>query len=317
MKHPVWILNSALLFLLVIAAGFIFFSWQRAPEREDLEPELVAQPVKRNLPRTNIEKIYENDLFGTYHTMLPSEQEQPEMIMPQVPEPAPAKAPERQTIPFLDPLGITLKGIMTFSVNEAKNRAILEDNKTKDEKLYKVGDKIEDAQLIRIFSNKIIFIRSNGQQEVLYLREKDALTDPSYMSVHGWSDVIEQLNESSFIVNSDLFVTRVQNLGQFIDMLDLTTVYKKGESAGCRIGHLEENSLGLALGLHQGDIILSINDIPATTTSHRFKIYKTLVSLDTHDTIKVLLRRNNRPLNIEYMLQKITKKKYSKKCKKF
>ena len=42
----------------------------------------------------------------------------------------------------------------------------------------KTGDVIEDAQLMRIFSNKVVLVRSNGQQEVLYLREKDAKTDP-------------------------------------------------------------------------------------------------------------------------------------------
>ncbi len=311
MRHPVWILNSALLFLFIIAAGFIFFSWQRPPEREDIEPELVVQQVRRNLPRANIEKIYENDLFGTYHAAIAPEQAESEMLMPEAPAPAPIKAPEKQTVQFLDPLAVTLKGIMTFSGNDSKNRAVLEDNATKDERLYKVGDKIEDAQLIRIFSNKIMFIRSNGQQEVLYLREKDALTDPSYMGVYGWADVIERVNESLFAVNPELFITRVQNLGQFIDMLDLTTAYKKGDSAGCRIGHLEDNSLGNALGLQQGDIIISVNDIPATTTSHRFKIYKALVSHDTHDTIKVVLRRNNMHLNIEYKLEKIKKRDHA------
>lgn len=305
MKHPLWILNSILLFLLIIAAGFVFFSWHELPERADIEPELAKQPTKRTIAQANINVIYENDLFGTYHVVLPTEQQKFEIVMPEAPTPAPIRIPEEQPVHFFEPLQITLKGIMTFAINDSKNRAIIEDNETKIEKLYKVGDKIEDAQLLRIFSNKIIFIRSNGQQEVLYLREKDALNDPAYASAHGWNDIIKQINENYFIINPTLFVTRIQNLGQFIDMLDLTTVYSKGESAGCRIGHLEKNSLGFALGLQVGDIILDINGITATTTANRFKIYKTLVSLNTHDIIKVTIKRNHRIMQIEYMLEEV------------
>lgn len=308
MKHPIWILNSALLLLLVLASAILLFSWHSAPEREDFEPEFTTYPIKRNLPKINIEKLYENDLFGTYRVVTSAELQMPEIIMPQVPAPMSVQVPEKPPVQFLDPLAITLKGIMTFSVNDGKNRAIIEENKTGAEKIYRVGDTIEDAQLLRIFSNKVVFIRSNGQQEVLYLREKDALADPSYTSVHGWSDVVEQMSENHFVVNPNAFILRVQNLGQFIDMLDLTTVYRKGESAGCRIGNLEENSLGNALGLQVGDIILSVNNIPATTTSHRFKIYKTLVSASGPATIKVYLKRNNRNFTIEYELKEITKK---------
>lgn len=308
MKHPIWILNSALLFLLALGSIILLFSWHSTSEREDFEPEITTQPIKRSLPKISIEKLYENDLFGTYRIPVSAEHQMPEIIMPQVPAPMSAQVPERPPIQFLDPLAITLKGIMTFSVNDSKNRAIIEENKTGAERIYRVGDTIEDAQLLRIFSNKVVFIRSNGQQEVIYLRAKDALADPSYTSVHGWSDVVEQINENHFIVNPNTFIVRVQNLGQFIDMLDLTTVYRRGESAGCRIGNLEENSLGIALGLQVGDIILSINNIPATTTSHRFKIYKTLVSASGPATIKVYLKRNNRNFTIEYELKEIVKK---------
>ena len=42
----------------------------------------------------------------------------------------------------------------------------------------------EDAQLIKIFNNKAIFLRANGQQEVLYLRPKDAQLDPTYTTAY-------------------------------------------------------------------------------------------------------------------------------------
>lgn len=303
MRHPFWILNSALLFLFLLAAGFIFFSYQPAPEREEIEPEPYAISAKKTT-KINIKNIYENDPFDTYRREMPSEAVlEKTSQLPLPPTPEPFIIPEKPVAQFLEPLGVTLKGIMAFALDESKNRTIIADNKTGIEKMYKVGDKIEDAQLLRIFSTKVLFIRSNGQQEVLYLREKDAMNDPVYAGILGWQDVIEQETENRFIIYPDSFAERVNNLAQFLDALDITTVYKKGESVGCRIGHLEDNSLGVALGLHKGDIIVSINEIPATTTDLRIKIYKTITATPRLTNVEVKIIRNQREMMVYYTLQ--------------
>lgn len=305
MKHPFWILNSALLFLFILVIGFIFFSYQTIPEREDIEPEAIIKPRKITVSKIAAEKIYENDPFGTTlkKPIQPEEIVEAVVAMPAPPQPTPIQVPQEEKVEFLEPLGVLLKGIVAFALDETKNRAIIADTKTNVEKMYKVGDKIEDAQLIRIFSNKVLFIRSNGQQEVIYLREKDAINDPAYAMAIGWQDAIGKIDNKTYTVDPDLFVARVGNLGQLIDMLDLTTVYKKGENIGCRVGDLEENSLGLALGLQKNDIIIAVNNIPATTTTNRFKIYKEITNSDPQAIIEVKLMRNQQEITLKYKLQ--------------
>lgn len=307
MKHPFWILNSALLVLLIGAIGFIFFSYQSYPERESIEKRAKTKPIKSKVSKIAIEKIYENDLFDTYRASTPEAAIAGQSMLPPAPMPTPVLIPEEPKTQFLEPLAIELKGIMTFAVNETKNRAIIKEAKTGVEKMYKVGDSIDDAQLLRIYSTKILFIRSNGQQEILYLREKDALADPAYASIVGWKDVIMSISDTSFVIDPDAFALRISNLAQFLDMLDVTTVYKKGESFGLRIGTLEDNSIGVALGLQKGDIIMSVNDIPATTTAARFKIYKTVVSADAGFNIEAKILRNGRELLFDYTIAKSQK----------
>lgn len=307
MKHPFWILNSALLVLLIGAMGFIFFSYQSSPERESIEKRVKTKPIKSTVSKIAIEKIYENDLFDTYRASVSDAAAAGQSMLPPPPMPVPVLIPEEPKTQFLEPLAIELKGIMTFAVNETKNRAIIKEAKTGTEKMYKVGDTIDDAQLLRIYSTKILFIRSNGQQEILYLREKDALADPAYASIVGWNDVIMNISDTSFVIDPDAFALRISNLAQLLDMLDMTTVYKKGESFGLRIGNLTENSLGLALGLQKGDIIISVNDIPATTTASRFKIYKTIVSSEPGVAIEAKIVRNGRELLLDYTIQKSEK----------
>jgi len=303
MKYPLWILNSSLLFLILIVIGFAFVSRQRIPHREAIIPEEGAPALEREGVKINISKIYEHDLFDTHVKEVPRPEE--EKSGEQLPTPPTPKAPHTPEIPrpqFLEPLNITLKGIIVFVRDSDKNCAIIENNQTKQESCYKLGDTLEDAQLIRILSNKVLFLRSNGQQEVLYLKENEAQADPAYASISSWTDVVKLTGEHEYAINKHLFAERVPNLGSFIDLLSITSVYKKGMSVGCRIGQLGNDSLGKALGFEPGDLIVSVNDVPATSTENRLTIYKNIIKPVDAQPIRVEVIRGNKPFTLLYTI---------------
>jgi type II secretory pathway component PulC len=304
MKQPIWMINSSLLFLLLIVGMFIVVSQEKVPSREVIKPQKAAVEVRAERPTINSKKIYEKDLFDTYIVVPVTKPSDVVLEMPPAPVARPPIVPALPMPIFLPPLGVTLKGIVTVSYDDSKNRAIIMDNKTNQEGVYKIGDMIEDSQLMRIFANKVVLVRSNGQQEVLYLREKDAKTDPMFAALSGWAEIIHEIRPGEYTIDPALFADRVTSLAQFIDMLDLTTVYKKGQNVGCRIGTLEKDSLGLTLGLQSGDIIVRINSIPATDTAHRLKIYKEVLHAagDAKPIVVEYLRRKM-PMSITVTLE--------------
>lgn len=304
MRHPFWILNSSLLLLSLITIGFVFLSQEQPPARNTIEPKVSSKPTKMEVSKINISKIYEDDLFDTYQREM-NIPTSPAFIapLPEPPSPLGVRIPEEPKPQFLEPLPVTLRGIIVVWNDDTKNRAIIADNRTNVETSYKVGQRIEDAQLIRIFNNKVILMRSNGQQEVLYLREKDAKIDPSFANIDGWDTAIQMTSNNNYSINATEFINRVPSLGQFIDMLDVTTVYKQGQSVGSRIGI--NSDFSNALGLDKGDIITHINDIPATDTSNRMQIFQLVTSLKTNDVIRVTLIRNTQELLLTYTLQEI------------
>lgn len=303
MKQLLWIINSALLFLFIAVLGFVFFTRERVPYREDIEPASYTQPSKEIISKVNIEKIWQNDLFDTYKREMPAQEAVAEIKLPPPPEPQTIAIPEPPKPEFLEPLNISLKGIIVIVNDDTRNRAIIADNKTAREGLYRIGDMIEDAQLIRIFNNKIILIRSNGQQEVLYLRERDAKIDPAYAIIGGWDEVVQKVAENNYLISTYGFIHRVTNLAQFIDMLDLTTLYKGGKSVGVRIGQIAPESLGALLGLQKNDVIISINAISTAENENRFAVYQNVTSLGEDDIITVVLNRDNQEVTIRYTLQ--------------
>lgn len=303
MTHPFWIINSSLLMLCAYASFFVYATRVKIPEREDIEPLLYSKPKTEHHVAINIKHIYENDLFGTYRKESPSAPAPVAMPLPTAPEPQRMTIPEAPKPTFLEPLNITLKGIIVVSSDERKNRALITDNKTDLESMYKIGDTLQDAQLVRIFNNKIILLRANGQQEVLYLREQDAQNDPAFTQVDNWITAIIQKAATSYVIKPQVFIKRVENLSRFIELLNLTTAYQKGDPVGTRIGNVAPNSLGAYLGLRTNDIILSIDSIPATTLDNRLNIYNKITNAKAPYSFFVELLRTNRPLRLEYTIE--------------
>lgn len=303
MRHPFWIINSSLLLLLVVALGFVAFSRPAIPQPRPVKAKTTSTTTAKTMGTLSISLIYNNDLFNTYHEQLAAPEE-PNYTkpIPTPPSPTPVVIPEEPKQPFLPPLDVTLKGIMLVN-DDSMSIAIIQDNKTKKDENYKVGDPLEDAQIIRILQNRIILIRSNGQQETLYLTEKDVLTDPAFSKDEDdWGHITKKITDNSFLLDPEEFAKLVPNLAHFIDLFDLTTVYREGKSIGCRIGKVTENSLGEAMGLQSYDIVKKVANIPATTTNERLKIYDALTALNLDETFSAEISRDDHDITITFKL---------------
>lgn len=277
------------------------------PRRVSFEPVEEIKPPKHEITKIDLTKIYGNDLFDTYQApAVPVEEPTESIAKPLPPPPTPKiiKMPASPPPRFLEPLSINLKGVIVGS-DESFDIAIIEDAKEKKSRNYRVGDKIDDAQLIKIFRNKIILIRSNGQQETLYVNQYDAELEQLLAPRSNWNTIIQKVNDTQYSVDPELFVERVTNLAQFIDLLNITTVYQQGISIGCRIGKMQPTSPGLVLGLMPGDIVQEINGLPTATATDRIEIYKRIIESNVGDTISVKLLRKNMPIILFYKLERL------------
>lgn len=304
MKHPFWLINDLLLMIFFMIVSFIITFQPSIPRRVSLQPESEIKLGKKDISRLDLSKIYQNDLFDTVQTMESSFTPFPKpsaVSMPPPPLPQPVRVPLATPPKFLEPLQITLKGIISLS-NESENIAIIQDNKTSSAKNYSVGERIEDAQIIRILRHKIILIRSNGQQETLYVNPYDAENERQRTMQQNWSTVV-QYKDTVYLIDPLAFVKYVSSLSEFIDVFNLTTEYKAGQNIGCRIGKLAPTSLAMALGLQPGDIIIKINDIPTTTTDNRFAVYQKIINMSLGDFIHVHIMRKQQEIFLEYRLQ--------------
>jgi len=304
-RPQLWILNCALLGLLLIAALIVLLTQQKKPRWEPIEPTPFVGITKQVIPETVIAKIYENDLFNTYHRPTPDiKKKELEAQMPPPPTPLPPPPLEIPQARFMEPLPITVKGIIVVG-DDQNNRVLIENSKSKEEKTFKIGDRIDDGQIIRIFRNRIILIRANGQEEVLYLRARDAKLDPGAAAADRWASTVKKLDPTHFIVDPYAFVEMVPTLAELIQMLDPLTVYQRGNPIGTRIGPMDPHSFGFEIGLQPGDMITSIAGIPTTDAGSKMKVYNRVTTLPLKSVIDIELLRNNRPLTIALKLEEL------------
>src|SRR3990167_5647352 len=258
MKQPFWILNSSLIAILLVCSLIIFFSDTTLGPKKSIEPSPDKVHQKPATP-INLQTIYKSELFGTFDSgqIAPTKIEHKESKLPPPPQPVIVPIPAEPTDKFLEPMDIKLTGTITLT-DESKNRAIILDTRTKTQASYRVGDDVEDAQLIRIFRNKVIFLRSNGQQEIIFLDQEEALiNDPT----PNWKQIIDKLSETTYLVDPNKFIEKISNISELIHQLNLSGALKDGKSIGVKVGAGLKDGLAPALGLDSGDIITEVNGI--------------------------------------------------------
>lgn len=308
MRQPLWAINSSLLFLVLLGQAVFFMVKMPMPRRASLEPGAM-QAIEKNVAAVvDIKTIYdENDLFGTFSPRAPVLPKQIDMSVPQMPD-APSAIPlavpvEPQKV-FVPPLPVVLKGVIYLHDQPSRSVAMVQFQDSKEEINYHVGQLINDAQILKILPDHIVVVRSNGQQETLYLRENDASKDLSLETAKELAGLVILHKNGMYHVPVDKFTAQVKSLGQFIDLLDLTTVYQKGKSIGCRVGKASKDSLGAKLGFLYDDIIAQVDGLPVTDIASRVLAFDNIIEKKVGDKITVHVDRSGSTVQMHYILTK-------------
>jgi type II secretory pathway component PulC len=305
MRQPLWAINSSLLFFCILGQLVFLLIPTPIPRKTSLEPDTVPLVDKKTITPVDITKIYgANDLFDTYVPVsnLPKAIVPDIPPMPDVPNVIPLAIPVETPKVFIAPLPVVLKGVMYLHDRPEQSVAIVEFQDSKEEINYHVGQLINDAQILKIYQNRIIVVRVNGQRETLYLREDDAGKDLARDTAKEIATLHIPTKNGVYQVPVEIFKSHVKSLGKFIDLLHLTTVYKKGKSVGCRVGKADKDSLASKLGLLADDIIQQIDDLPVTDIASRVLVFDHTVEKNIGDQIVVQVERAGKTMTLKYEL---------------
>jgi len=191
-------------------------------------------------------------------------------------------------------LNLELKG--TIMGDSKDSYAIIEDKDRRKQDLYRLNDMIKEAQLVKILEDKVVLMR-NGQEEILtmiYEKRSLNLTSPKRKK----SKSVERISNTKYRLDRATITDTLGNLTQFMSGLNVKPYFVSGEPAGFHISRIKPGSLISKMGLRNGDIIKTINNMTISDPQQAIEVYQQLQN-ESSLTIEIQRRGRKKVYNYE------------------
>ncbi|MBF0530165.1 MAG: PDZ domain-containing protein, partial [Deltaproteobacteria bacterium] len=216
----------------------------------------IGQP--RLLPLAKYETMVERSLFGTKAEATGA--------------PTKALAPGTQSLPITES-DFRLKGTIVTD-SEGRGSAILEDWKSKQQDLYRVGQRVGSAELIKVERSQVTL--KQGEKEILLkINEGDSKDAPGRSegllpgapgskgpaSAPGGDQIGREVGPNQYVISREALGRRINDFNYFLSSVNIQPNFADGVPKGFKIASISPGGPVYQLGLRANDIILSVNGI--------------------------------------------------------
>ena len=192
--------------------------------------------------------------------------------------------------------GLTLKG--TLFTQSLSPLAIIEDARSGQIVMYELGDDVDGLKIVRIKRGEIILNSSDG--EFTLTLPGGGISQPvtDMINDEKWYNVIKQGN----VITTDRetisgAISRVRDIMRDVK---IGLYSADGKKLGIAITRLNENGILKEIGIKQGDVIETVNDL---TLNSPYQIFNAYRKLKGKDQLEVKILRSSQPLILTYRVQ--------------
>lgn len=150
--------------------------------------------------------------------------------------------------------------------------AVIEEKKKKKQGLFKVGDEVADATIVKILHGKVI-LRIGGRDEVLLM--KDTYAEQSTPTAG--SAGARQPSESIQVSKADID-NAFQNMNDMLTQVRVRPYFSGGKPDGFMVSRIKSGSIFEKMGLNNGDVIRGVNGEPLQSAEKMLDLYSTMKS---------------------------------------
>ena len=214
-------------------------------------------------------------------------------------EPGKTSADQKETPPPTT-LNVILKGTAVLDP-ERDSLAVIYDRGTQKEQLYHVGDSLYDASVETISTDRIILKRNGAFEMLSIIREeqKESSGKPAPKSLKpGRSSMVERKDAQNYVLDREQVGEMITNINQFMTQLRVRPHFSDGKPVGYLVTDIKPGSLIEQIGLHNGDIIKSVNGMPITKPDQAFAAYQQLMD-ESQVTLELQRGRGNQVITYE------------------
>jgi len=251
---------------------------------------VVSTPLEREIasPFSNYNAIMDRNLFKTQK-----------------------KAMEKAIkvdVDSLKPTELQLKLLGTVSGNSNKVYAVIQDEKNRQQNLYKPGDTIQDATLKMILREKVVLSVAE-RDEILEIEKTDSTSGRGSDRVSSRFSNIG-MNQSprgpaeppvqKISLSRSMIEEATQNINKLMTDARIRPYFENGNPEGLILSSINNNSIYQKMGLRRGDIITGIDGNSIRSVDDALKLYE---SLKSATNLKIEIKRRGQQRTLDYNIQ--------------
>ena len=246
---------------------------EQIPEKERGEIVTSSSPsVPAQSPLNFYAPITERNLFGTSGAVIVKDQ---------------------IDIDALEPTQLRLKLLGTVAGVKGYEYAIIEESDKRRQDLFRVGDSVASATIVRIMRGMIV-LRASGKDEVLRMEEETAVAK------HGTREQAFQQGGTITVRKSEIDHA-MSNMAKFLTQARVQPFFSPGGTAnGFIISRIQKGSIFQKMGMQNGDIIQSVNGQPIQGPGEVMELYK---GLQSGSEITLNIKRRGKEQDLKYIFE--------------
>ncbi len=205
-----------------------------------------------------------------------------------------------EPIETLEETTLQLSLLGTIAGDDESARAIILDQRKRNQDIYRVGDSVQGAEIRKILRGKVI-LRHEDKDEILTMVEGDDKPRPSARagsrnrpisrsrgrtrampepgaSIEEQEEASAEIEEQVIPIAQDVLQSSMNNLNELLTQVRIRPYFRQGKPEGLIVSQIMANSIFAKLGLMNGDIIASVNGKQMSTPEEAFQLYNSLNS---------------------------------------
>jgi len=191
----------------------------------------------------------------------------------------------------------------TSTGRDGQAYAVIEDQKTREQLLYRPGDTIQNATVKMVLREKVVLTVS-GRDEVLTQEEPGVTKSgaPGAVRADAGAAVRPPAAEAvqQVTVSQDQAEQAMSNLGDLLNQATFRPHVEDGRPAGISITGIKPNAIFRKLRLRNGDIITGVNGQSIASVDDAMRTFGTL---STDGPIQVQIKRRGQEETLEYKIE--------------
>lgn len=177
--------------------------------------------------------------------------------------------------------------------------ALIQKTSSKEERVYRLGEKVYDAGPLLTVKADSIDIDLNGKRTPVFMpsvaspQASGAATPSGTMP----GTAVSQTGAGSFVIDQKALNATLDNIGQAMTDARLLPSMKDGKVEGFRVSEVKPVGVFGMVGIRNGDVLLRINDFAIDSPE---KAIQSLAALKGQTRLKLDLVRDGQPATFNY-----------------